>query len=40
MVGYGGDDLLSGGARGDFIDAIENSNNPGEDTVSPDYSRR
>jgi hypothetical protein len=33
MVGYGGDDLLLGGASGDFIDAIENSDNPGEDTV-------
>jgi hypothetical protein len=33
MIGYGGDDLLSGGARGDFIDAKENSENPGEDTV-------
>ena len=33
MVGYGGDDLLSGGARSDFIDAKENSENPCEDIV-------
>jgi hypothetical protein len=33
MVGYGGSDLLSGGDARDFIEAIENSNNPGEDTV-------
>jgi hypothetical protein len=33
MVGYGGSDLLSGGDGYDYIAAIENSNNPGEDTV-------
>ena len=34
MVGYGGDDQLSGGEGRDFIDARENSDNPGEDTVT------
>ncbi len=34
MVGYGGSDFLSGGGASDFIEAIENSNNPGEDTVN------
>jgi hypothetical protein len=34
MVGYGGADGLSGGDGHDFIDARENSNNPGEDTVT------
>lgn len=34
MVGYGGADDLSGGDDSDFIDAIENSDNPGEDTVT------
>ncbi len=33
MVGYGGDDLLSGGDGHDYIEAVENSDNPGEDTV-------
>lgn len=34
MVGYGGTDLLSGGGQGDYIEAVENSANPGEDTVN------
>ncbi|HEX6709157.1 MAG TPA: hypothetical protein VF068_02405 [Rubrobacter sp.] len=33
MVGYGGSDILSGGDGRDYVDAIENSKNPGEDTV-------
>jgi hypothetical protein len=33
MVGYGGDDLLTGGSGRDYIDAVEKSDNPGEDTV-------
>lgn len=33
MAGYGGGDLLSGGDGRDFVYAVENSNNPGEDTV-------
>ncbi len=34
MVAYGGIDLLSGGGQGDYIEAVENSANPGEDTVN------
>ena len=33
LVGYGGSDLLSGGAKADYISAVEASANPGEDTV-------
>jgi hypothetical protein len=34
MVGFGGNDTFSGGARGDFIFAEETSENKGEDTVN------
>jgi hypothetical protein len=33
LAGYGGSDLLSGGDGRDYIYAVENSKNPGEDTV-------
>ena len=33
MAGYGGSDVLSGGDGRDYLFAVENSKNPGEDTV-------